>query len=149
MTQVVHAAATTSATAEAAFAVLADTAGWLDWTKATEAGLAEPATGPDPEGVGAIRRFQVGRTTSVERVVAYEPGRRFGYELVSGLPLVDYRSDVTFTPRPDGGTDITWHSTFEPRHRGTGWIYRLALQRFIGDLVVRLARRAERVQTPS
>jgi hypothetical protein len=96
--------------------------------------------------VGAIRRFQVGRTTSIERVVAYEPGRRFGYELISGLPLVNYRSDVTFTSRPDGGTDLVWHSTFEPRHRGTGWIYRMALQRFIADLVVRLARQAEGAQ---
>ncbi len=143
MTQVVHAEATTAADPETAFAVLADTAGWLTWTKATEAGLLEPAPDPTPEGVGAIRRFQVGRTTSVERVVAYEPGSRFAYELISGLPLVDYHSEVTFTVRPDGGADIAWHSTFEPRHKGTGWIYRMALQRFIGDLVVRLARRAE------
>jgi hypothetical protein len=52
---------------------------------------------------------------------------------------------VTFSGRPDGGTDIAWGSTFRPHRPGTGWIYRFALQRFIGDLVVRLAREAERV----
>jgi len=58
--------------------------------------------------------------------------------LLSGLPLRDYRADVDLTPT-DGGTDIRWHSTFHPKVPGTGWIYRRALTRFIGDMVRGLA----------
>ena len=54
----------------------------------------QQAPGAEPEGVGAIRRFTTGRTVSVERVVRFERDRAFSYELISGLPLVDYRADL-------------------------------------------------------
>jgi hypothetical protein len=141
MNQVVHVVGTSPAGPEQVFQVLADAERWTEWTPFSRAELEQRAPGPDPNGVGALRRFQKGRTTSRERVVAYEPGRRLAYELVTGLPLRDYHSEVALTPA-GSGTEITWHSTFRPKVPGTGWIYRLALQKFIGDLVPNLAARA-------
>jgi hypothetical protein len=92
--------------------------------------------------VGAIRRFTKGRTTSRERVVAFEPGVRLGYELLSGLPLRDYRSEVTLTQTPTG-TQIDWRSTFTAKVSGTGRLYRAVLLRFIADTARRLAAAAE------
>lgn len=37
------------------------------------------------EGVGTVRRVQVGRNALLERVVEWEPGRRLGYA-IEGLP---------------------------------------------------------------
>ena len=39
------------------------------------------------EGIGMVRRIQTGRTTVVETVEVYEPGRALGYRL-TGLPPV-------------------------------------------------------------
>jgi hypothetical protein len=103
-----------------------------------ETTLERPAPGPDPDGVGAIRRFRTGRTTSREEVLEFEPDRHLAYTLLSGLPLKDYRATVDL--RPDGtGTAITWRSTFRPKFPGTGWIYRLALGKFLERLIASLA----------
>ncbi len=93
------------------------------------------------EGVGAIRVFRTGRVTSRELVVEAEPGRRFGYTLLSGMPLRDYRADIGLTKDGDG-TLIAWHSGFEAKYPGTGWLFRWYLNRFIGRLVAGLAERA-------
>jgi hypothetical protein len=82
------------------------------------------------ESLNAIRVFHTGRSVSRERIVELVPGRRFSYALLSGLPLRDYRADIDLTPE-SGGTAVRWHSRFEPKVRGTGWLYRLALCRFI------------------
>ena len=144
MSQRINVTDTSLAPPDRVFALLIDTAGWPDWAPMTSGTLEQPAPGPEPEGVGAIRRFTTGRTVSVERVVAFERDRAFTYELVSGLPLRDYRADVTLTPTRDGGTEVTWHSEFRPRWVGTGWAYRFGLGRFIRDLTGRLCREAER-----
>ncbi len=124
------------------FAVLADTAGWASWGAHDESELLEPAPGDEPEGVGAVRRFRAGRTTSVERVVAFEPNRRLAYDLVSGIPIRDYHAEVTLTERPDGGTHLAWHSTFRGR-LGNGPLVRRVLQRFIDETAGLLASAAE------
>ena len=144
--QTIHITGTSTAAPHRVFEVLIDTARWPDWAPMSAAEIQQPAAGDEPEGLGAIRRFTTGRTVSVERVVAFDRDRAFSYELISGLPLLDYRADVTLEPTAGGGTAITWHSEFRPKRPGTGWIYRLALKRFIGDLVSRLARTAERAR---
>lgn len=70
--------------------------------------------------------------------MAFEPGRRHSCTLLSGLPVRDYVADVILTP-DGGGTEIAWHSTFEPKVPGTGWLYRAVLERFITDVAGRLA----------
>jgi len=79
---------------------------------------------------GDLRRFCMDGRRSVERVTALERNR-YAYELVSGLPLRNYRAEVTFTPNRDGGTDIRWHSTFNAKLPGTGSAIRRRLEPFI------------------
>ncbi|WP_412538097.1 SRPBCC family protein [Longispora sp. K20-0274] len=129
MVQRIDVRVSTPATPATVHALLRDGATWPAWSPLTSFTLERP--GPDaPEGVDAIRVFRTGRSTSRERVSAVVPDRRFGYELLSGLPLTDYRAFVDLTPTP-GGTEIHWHSTFRAKVPGTGWAYRLALGLFI------------------
>ena len=130
--------ARSSATPEQAFALLADARSWPDWGLFDSASV-EP--GPSP-GVGEVRVLVTGRVRSRERVAAFEPPRLFAYELEKGLPLRDYRAEVTIAPLDGGGSEIRWHSTF----RGTLLARLLAprLRKFIGETVEGLARGAER-----
>jgi hypothetical protein len=120
------------------FERVADTAGWPKWSRATEAELEQPGS-TDREGVGAIRRFRTSRIVSREEVVAFEPPHHFAYIMLSGLPLVGYRADVTFEPHPAAGTVVRWRSTFRPRYRGSGWLNERMLRRFLQDTAERLA----------
>jgi uncharacterized protein YndB with AHSA1/START domain len=125
-----------SAPPERVWALLADAATWSRWAPFDRA---EVEVG---EGLGELRHFQRGRRTTRERVTVFEPPRRFGYELVSGIPIEDYRAEVTLTPA-DGGTAIRWHSTFRTKIPGTGRLVRRELQRFIERTAAGLAREAE------
>jgi hypothetical protein len=135
--QVIHRTATTGADPAAVYALLADGATWPQWSPLGSFELLEPGDG-SPEGVGALRLFTTGRIKSRERVVECSEGKLFAYVLESGLPLRDYRAEVTLTPH-DGGTAITWRSTFRAKIPGTGWLYRSQLDRFIGRTVEGLA----------
>ena len=136
-TQDIDARGWSAADPDTVYALLADGTTWPTWSGIGSFELREAGDG-DPEGLGAIRVFRTGRTTSVERVVERKPGRRFSYELLDGMPLRGYRADVDL--EPDGtGTAIRWHSTFRAGRPGTGWLYRLLLGRFIRDCVKGLA----------
>ena len=140
--QVIDVEARSAAPPELVWSLLATTSSWTTWSKASEAELTQPGAS-DAEGVGALRRFRVGRTISRERVVVFEPVSRFGYELLEGLPLRDYRAEVTLTP--DGsGTRIHWHASFDAKVKGSGWLYRAILRYFLQKTADLLARGAER-----
>lgn len=148
MSKVIHVVVPSEGAPATVFRLLAQTERWPEWSPMSAAVLEQAAPGEDPEGVGAIRRFTTGRSTSRERVVAYEPGRQLSYELLSGLPLRNYRADVTMEPK-GGGTLITWHSEFEPARPGTGWLYRALLAKFIKRTARQLAAAAERASAGS
>ncbi|MGH2969855.1 MAG: SRPBCC family protein, partial [Solirubrobacteraceae bacterium] len=116
-----------SAAPERLFALLADAASWPEWSPLEELESVEG------EGSGQLRRYRTGRVHGVERVTTFEPPERFGYELLEGLPVRDYRAQVTLAAAPAGGTDVRWRSAFEPKLPGTGWAIRRRLQQFIGD----------------
>jgi hypothetical protein len=141
--QVVEHTVRTTAAPDTVHALLRDGAGWPGWSPLESFALESPAPGGG-EGVGAVRVFRTGRHVSRELIVASVPDRHFAYVLLSGLPLRDYRADVRLTPCEDGGTEIRWRSVFRAKVPGTGWIYRTALHRFVGDLVRGLARHADR-----
>ena len=143
MYHMVHiaASATTTASAESVWALVADAAGYRNWTPMDETSLERPGS-VEPDGVGALRRFRTGRTVSREEVVAFEAPRHLGYVLVSGLPLKDYRADVTISPRANG-TSITWESRFRGKVPGTGRLYGAMLRVFLRRMVKGLAVAAE------
>jgi uncharacterized protein YndB with AHSA1/START domain len=140
----IHVATRSSAPVERVWAVLADARRWKEWTPFRTSEL-EREGSPEPDGVGALRRFGLSPVVSREEVVEFEPPRRLVYELRSGLPINGYRAEVTLTPW-EQGTEIEWRSRFEPRIPGTGAFFRAFLNRAIRDVATRLARRAEQVE---
>ena len=136
----------TSATPERVWRWLADASSWSEWTKLTSTELEREGV-PAPDGVGAIRRF--GRTggSSREEVVAFEPPLHFAYILHRGLPIVNYRSDVTLTPEA-GGTRIVWHSEFDSKYPGTGAAMRAFIRLLLADFAKGLATQAEKPASP-
>ncbi|HVA08837.1 MAG TPA: SRPBCC family protein [Acidimicrobiales bacterium] len=139
--QVIEETATTQARPGAVFALLRDGSTWPDWSPLGSFELVEPGDGV-PEGLGAIRIFRTKRVASREQVNVVEPDERFGYVLLSGMPLKDYEALVTLRAE-NGGTTIHWRSTFRAKVPGTGWLYRWQLGRFIAQVVRGLAARAE------
>ncbi|MFI6031545.1 SRPBCC family protein [Amycolatopsis magusensis] len=69
------------------------------------------------------------------------PIRRFGYTLLRGFPLRDYRVDVELTP-VGGGAEVHWHCEFTPKIPGTGWFFRWFLGSFHAKVVAGLGRGA-------
>ncbi len=124
----------------AVYALLIDGATWPEWSPIGSFALDRPGV-DEPEGVGSILLFRTGRVRSRERIVERVPDRRFSYELISGLAIKGYRAVVELTPEGTG-TAIHWHSSFDAKVPGTGWIYRTALDRFIRQVVAGLAARA-------
>lgn len=130
----------TTAGRQAVYALLLDGASWPVWGPFDAFELERPGD-DELAGVGAIRVFRAGRITSREQVVELVPDQRLGYELLSGLPLRDYRANVDLDP-VNGGTAIHWHSSFDPRWPGTGWLYQMTLVRFIQRCAEGLAAHA-------
>lgn len=136
----------TCADAATVYALLLDRATWPAWS-ALESFEPETDGVDGPNSLGAIGTFVTGKTRSREELVELVPERRLSYALLSGLPLVGYRADIDLSATADGGTDIRWHSTFTPARPGTGWIFRLALGRFITKCVHGLAAATATAET--
>jgi hypothetical protein len=141
--QVVDESTRSSASPAAIWALVADTTTWSDWGDWSEAELLREGT-PPPGGVHSVKRLKKFPVTTVEEVTVFEPERRLGYELRSGMPLRGYRAEITLTPADAGGTEIRWHSEFDAKVPGTGGLYQRMLSRFMADAVKRLAAAAER-----
>jgi hypothetical protein len=141
----IEAHAHSSASREAVWRAVADATGWSRWGAWQKATL-EREGEPPPGGLGAVKALTRGPVTSREQVTVFEPPARFGYRLLSGLPLRGYEASILLEESPGGGTEITWRSQFEPKVPLTGGLFRRALQRFVADTAQRLAREAERAQ---
>ena len=130
-----------TAPVEAVWALASQARTYKDWA-AFKVSTLEREGEPAPDGVGAIRRFGFPMYTSREQVLEFDPPTHFAYTLLSGLPLRDYRADVTLTPATNGGTDIEWRSSFAPPWRGTGGFWAGFLQLILNDFTKRLAKAA-------
>lgn len=131
------------------FALLRDGASWPQWGTWTDFTLEQPGA-DSAQGAGAVRVFTsrtAGRTVVArERVLELVPDRRLGYELLSGLPLRNYRAGVDL--EPDGaGCTIRWQARFDGAPFGTGGLYRRVLASFLRDAAGRVGRYA--VQHPA
>jgi hypothetical protein len=133
--------ATSAASVEAVWALLSDVTTWSRWATFTSSELERPGAG-DPNGVDAIRRFHRGpKKITRERVVAFDAPNHYAYVLLEGVPVDDYRADVTLTPTTGGGTEIAWISSYQaPAVRGA--LVKLVLGRFIGHTAKALAKAA-------
>ena len=136
---VIEAKATSKASREQVWRLIADITTWSDWGGWSSA-TREREGDPPPDGVGAVRKLKRFPTTTVEEVTAFEPNARLGYKLLKGLPLRDYAAEITLGDAPAGGTEITWRAEFD-----TTWVpgIKTGLERFFPTTVEQLARGAE------
>jgi hypothetical protein len=117
--------------------LLANVRGWAEWAPLDE------ITVEQGHEVGEIRRVRAGRVTTRERVIAFEPPRRYVYEILSGLPIRGYVAEVLLSPAIGDGTEIHWRAAFQARIPGTGWAIRRVIHRTIKKGAIALARAAE------
>jgi hypothetical protein len=127
---------------DAVWRILADGGTWSAWGPWTQSEL-EREGSPPPGGVGSIKRLVRGPMRLREEVTEFEPPSRYGYRLLSGLPVRDYRAEAALSEAGEG-TEIHWHSEFDARFPGTGGLVRRSLQAAVTDVASRLARAAER-----
>lgn len=133
MIEVEH-SAHSAAPRSAVWARLSDLSGWHEWGPWTSTEL----DGDRRTMVSERKRLSGKPYVLHERVVALEPEHRLEYELLSGLPVKNYRAVVTLSDA-GGGTDIDWRATFDPPWPIFGGLWRGAMLRVIRDVSERLA----------
>ncbi len=130
----IQAVATSSAPPEAVWGLVADATTWARWGSWTRVEV----DGGGPQVLGAVRILVTGPIRVRERITEVVPGEKLGYELLEGLRVRGYRSQITLTPAPTGGTVVSWRSTYEQAGPLTTLLLRLAVR----DSCRRLAKAA-------
>ncbi len=134
--------ARSSAPVEEVFPLIGEAARWKDWSFLDRTMLVRTGS-PDPEGVGALRRFTSHGIGTTEEVVAYDPPDHLAYAIVKGFPVRHYRADVYCTTQGPG-TLVTWSATFDEKVPGTGRLLELVLAAMIGRFATGACRYADR-----
>ena len=130
----IEAAATTSGSPAAVWALLADASTWARWGAWSKVEV----EGGGEQAPGAVRVLVKAPYRLRERVTEWVPGERMGYELLDGMRVRGYRALVTLEETPDGGTVVRWHSTYEHAGPFTTLVLRLAVR----DACKRVAKAA-------
>jgi hypothetical protein len=78
--------------------------------------------------------------TSIERILEVEEGRHLAYTVIGGIPVRNYRADVTLTPVADG-TRIRWEATWDNTLMGR--IVHRGLREFYPQMMPGLVAAAE------
>ena len=133
MIQIEHTAHSIAPRAQV-WAKLADLASWHEWGPWTETKL----DGEIRTIVSERKRLTGKPYVMKERVVALVPGERLEYELLSGLPVRNYRAVVTLADA-DAGTDIHWSAQFDPPWPFFGGLWRGAMLKVITQVSEDLA----------
>ncbi len=109
------ATAVVNASPDQVWELLADHEGMSSWGPGIKVRLTEEG-GTDRNGVGAVRRIEApGPAPAIVEVVdRFEPGAALGYKATGGVPLKNYRGDVTLAPA-GAGTRIQWAISADQR----------------------------------
>jgi uncharacterized protein YndB with AHSA1/START domain len=138
----VEAEAVTQAAPEAVWPLVADAdrySQWGPWQSSGYLSSGDVSNG-DSAGVGAVRWMQLGHTRTVEQVLAVEGLRRLVYTVIKGIPVRNYRAEVTLTPAGEG-TCIRWAATWD-RTLG-GRIVHRKLRAFYPEMMAQLVAAAD------
>ena len=132
----VEAEGTTIADVATVWALLADANSYPHWGPWNDGGYDPPGKGPSHPG--SIQWFRFGRrTTSVERILEVDPPTRMAYTVERGIPVKNYRAEVTLTPNVPSGTSIRWTATWEGTlrsrlvHRKLQTVYRQVMDALV------------------
>jgi uncharacterized protein YndB with AHSA1/START domain len=145
----VAAEGTAQATPAVVWALVSDANQYPKWGP-WRAGGYKQAGDISPRGVGAIQWFEsedrsyLRRTTSVEKILEIEEGRRIVYTIVKGIPVKNYRAEVTLTAAGDV-THVRWEATWD--NSLAGRIVHRKLLTVYPDIVERLIAAAERAES--
>ncbi|SDX17083.1 Polyketide cyclase / dehydrase and lipid transport [Amycolatopsis xylanica] len=136
---------TSTAPAATLFRLETDGGRWSDWAKPAIVQSSWEREASPVGGVGAIRKVGLWPLLMREETIEFEQDRRHVYAFAGPpAPVKDYRAEVVFTPKPDGGTDIRWTGSFTESLPGTGGIQLAVLKTAIRVLSARLVAAAER-----
>jgi len=109
---------------------------WGPWSAGGYDNLGDQA----PDAAGVTRWFRYRRTITVEKVLESEPAQRLVYIVVNGIPVRNYRAEVTLNPEGEG-THIRWSASWDRTLHGR--IVHRRLRRLYPDVVRRLIAAAE------
>lgn len=127
------------------FDVLTDHLGYVRITPLRAVKM-EREGSPEPNGLGAIRViYPLGERlpSAREEVVEFEPPRRFGYRVISGLPARHVQGDVTLEPTPTG-TRMVYRHEVVPSFPAPAAAIRAGMRAVIGTLVRAVTKESER-----
>ena len=130
----VEASATTSATRDQVWRLLADESQWPIWGRWSSVEI----EGGGAHGLGSVRRLVQRPFTVREVVTERQLGERMSYELLSGMNARGYRATASLEDAPGGGTVVRWSSSWESADPITAFLLRTAAK----DTVKRLANAA-------
>jgi uncharacterized protein YndB with AHSA1/START domain len=129
---------------ETVFEVLTDHGRYAEITPLRKSVL-ERQGEPAPNGVGAIRKLSAAGPPLREEVLAYEPGKRFSYTLLSGLPVRDHVGTVELTAE-GGGTKVVYAVRTTPTVPLAGGavvaVIKIGVKQLLGGVVKESERRA-------
>jgi uncharacterized protein YndB with AHSA1/START domain len=129
---------------EIVFEVLTDHRRYPEITPLRKAVL-EREGEPAPNGVGAIRKLSAVGPPLREEVLAYEPGVRFSYKLLSGLPVRDHVGTVELTPS-GAGTHVVYAVRTTPTvplaGAGVIAVIKVGIRQLLGGVAKEAERRA-------
>lgn len=121
---------------------------WGPWSKAGYRRQGDDS----PRGPGAVywlrssRRYGLRHPVSVEKILDAEEGRRLAYAVIGGIPVRNYRAEVTLTPAA-GGTSIRWAASWDRTLAGR--LVQRSLRVLYPQIVADLARAAEKQAAPA
>jgi uncharacterized protein YndB with AHSA1/START domain len=133
------------------WALVSDASRYPEWGPWSSCEYDRPGDA-SPRGPGAVyrlrstRRYLGRHPVSVEKVLEAEEGRFLAYTVVGGIPVRNYRAEVTLTPA-DGGTRIRWAASWDATLAGR-LVYR-ELSKVYPQVVEAAAAAAEKHATAS
>lgn len=133
--------AISGAPAERVFEHLAVAEAWGVWGRFPTRPVRERPGADSPNGTGAVRRIWPAR----EQVIEHLPPTHYAYVALSGIPIRNYRADVTLTSA-EAGTAIRWQGRFDPLIPGTGPLIRAFLNRMLAGFARSLAAHSDRCE---
>jgi uncharacterized protein YndB with AHSA1/START domain len=142
---------TARATPAAVWALVSDATRYPEWGPWRAAAYRRPGD-TSPRGPGAVYRLQsssrylLRHPVSIEKILAAEDGRFLAYTVIGGIPVRNYRAEVTLTPAGDG-TRIRWAASWDSTARGR-LVWR-GLRVTYPQIVEALAAAAERLDAPA
>ena len=142
----VEAEQTTRAAPEFVWALVSDVMTYPRWGPWREAGYQRPGD-TSPRGTGAVywlrssRRYGLSYPVTVEKVLDAERGRHLAYAVIGGIPVRNYRADITLEPAA-GGTRIHWAASWDRTLAGR--LVHRSLRKLYPQIVARLAAEAEK-----